>query len=162
SRRFAAARVNSILAQSFKGKVVIRRVGFLHLTTLGGIDGEVLDPEGKRVLEVYGARVRIGTISLLRSLARGGVLDVHAPELLLDGAEVVLEDDAAGEIGLVRAFEPREPSTEPGRGVHVTISKIRLPHAWVHGHLASVPVIDADLDDLAGAFESTPDTTRIQ
>jgi autotransporter translocation and assembly factor TamB len=161
-RRFAMARVNRSLASSFKGTVVIERIGSLHLTTIGGVDAEVRDPEGQPVLHVRGARLRLGTYALVRSLLRGGPLDVRVPEVVLDDAEVVVEEDAAGAIGLARALAPRQVSTQPPADVRVTVPAIHLRHAWVHGHLAAVPIVDADLVDLDAAFASTRESTDVE
>lgn len=158
-RRFATARVNEILGSTFKGRIEIHRVGWLRLTTIGGVEASVFDPEGQRVAHAEGVRVRIGTWSLVRSLATGGQLDVRAPEIDVDGAEILIEDNAAGEIGLARAFESKEPSgPDTGPGTRVSLPEIHLRHAWVHGRLAAVPVIDADLKDLEAAVLSSPET----
>lgn len=161
-RRFATARVNTMLAQTFKGRIEIERVGALHLTRIDGVDASVFDPEGNRVLYVYGARARFGTVALLRSLVSGDRIVVRIPELTINGAEVALEEDAAGKLGLQRAFDARQPSTPGGRGTEISVPSIHLRHAWVHGHLASAPIIDADLKELAAAYASTPKTTEIE
>jgi translocation and assembly module TamB len=161
-RRFAAARVNGLLAGTFKGAITIQRVGSLHLTTLDGVDAQVFDPEGHLVLDIRGLRARFGTLSLVRSLVSGGSLAVNIPELSIEGVEAVIEENAAGELGLVRAFDPRAPATgAPSRGTDVTLGAIQIRHVWAHGHLAAVPVLDADLNDFAGAFTSTPKSTGI-
>jgi translocation and assembly module TamB len=161
-RRFVSARVNGLLENTFKGKLTIQSIGSLHLTHLDHVDAQMRDPEGHLVLDVHGLQARFGTVSLLRSLVSGETLTIHIPEVSIDGAEVLLEDNAAGELGLVRAFESSTPpSTTPSRGTVVTIDAIQIKHAWVHGHLAAVPVLDADVDDLAGSFLTTPKTTGI-
>ena len=161
-RRFLTARVNGILEGTFKGKLVIERLGSLRLTRIDDVDAKVFDPEGHLVLDVRGLHARFGTVALLRSLVSGETLTIHIPELSVDGAEVVFEDNATGELGLARAFESSTPSTgAPSRGAEVTIDAIQIRHTWAHGHLAAVPVIDADLKDLAGVFVSTPKTTGI-
>ena len=161
-RRFISARVNGLLEGTFKGKLTIQRIGSLHLTRIDDVDARVFDPEGHLVLDVRGLHARFGTVSLLRSLVSGETLTVHIPEVSIDGAEVVLEDNAAGELGLARAFESSTPpSGEPSTGTEVTIDAIQIRHAWVHGHLAAVPVLDADLKDFAGGFVSTPKTIGI-
>ncbi len=161
-RRFLSARLNGLLENTFKGKLTILSIGSLHLTHLDHVDAQVRDPEGHLVLDIRGLRARFGTVSLLRSLVSGETLTIHIPEIAVDGAEVLLEDNAAGELGLVRAFESATPpSTAPSRGTVVTIDSIALRHAWVHGHLAAAPVLDADIDDLAGSFLTTPKTTGI-
>src|SRR4029079_12448033 len=76
--------------------------------------------------------------------------------LTVGWADVVIEDNAPGDLSLARAFESREPDTgEPSRGTKVSIDDIHLGHVWVHGHTAAVPLIDADVDDLDGALSST-------
>jgi len=161
-RRFAAARVNGILEGTFKGKITIQRVGLLHLTRIDGVDAQVFDPEGRLVLDIRGLRARFGTLTLLRSLVSGKSLVVNIPELSINGIEAVLEENAAGELGLVRAFDSRTPATgEPSSGTDVTIGDIQVRHVWAHGHLAAVPVLDADLKDFAGGFTSTPKSTGI-
>ncbi|MEP7123617.1 MAG: translocation/assembly module TamB domain-containing protein [Byssovorax sp.] len=158
-RRFLAARVNGLLDGAFKGKVVIQRLGSIHLTRLDDVDARVLDPEGHLVIDARGVHARFGTVSLLRSLVSGETLTIHIPEVSIDGAEVVLEENDAGELSLARAFESSTPSTgAPSRGTEVTIDAIQIRHAWAHGHLAAMPVIDADLKDLAGSFIYTPKT----
>jgi translocation and assembly module TamB len=157
ARRVVASRVNGILDSTFKGKIVIERLGSLRLTRLDDVDAKVFDPEGHLVIDVRGLHARFGTVSLLRSLASGDTLTVHVPEATIDGAEVVLEQDEAGELGISRTFEPRTLSTGgPSRGVDFHLDAVTIHHAWVHGHLAAVPVLDADLIDLAGGFASTP------
>jgi translocation and assembly module TamB len=160
-RRFATTRVNGILAHTFEGSVHLQKVGVLHLGRLDGVDAEVLDPEGKRVLELRGVRARFGTLALVRSLFSGDRLVVRIPELTINAAELVIEDDPAGEIGLIRAFHSRQPSAPGGRGTEIVIGQLTIHHTWVHGHLAAAPILDADLEELAGAFTSTPDTTDI-
>jgi translocation and assembly module TamB len=161
ARRLVAARVNDALAQSFQGKVVIQRIGKLGLEGVAGVDAEVFDPDGARVLDLRGVRVHLAPVRLLRSALSGGPLVVRIDELSIDDAEVVVVEDGAGRIGLRRAFAPRAVSTGPSRGVDLSIAEIRLGHAWVHGHAGAVPVIDADLDDLAAMLWSTPAATDL-
>jgi translocation and assembly module TamB len=161
-RRFVSARVNGILEGTFKGKLTVQRIGSLHLTHIGDVDAQVHDPEGRMVLDIRGLSARFGTVSLLRSLVSGKTLIVHIPEVSINGVEAVLEENAAGELGLVRAFDSATPaSTEPSSGTDVTIDSIQIHHVWAHGHMAAVPVLDADVKDFAGGFVSTPKTTGI-
>ncbi len=159
-RRFAAKQVSAMLARSFKGRIVIQRVGSLRLTRLDGVDAEVFDPEGRQVLALQGVRARFSTLTVLRSMVGRGPLVVRVPELTINGAEVTVEEDATGDLGLLRAFDSRSAQAG-GSGTDISIPAATLRHAWVHGHMAAVPVLDADLDDLAGAFVSTPDTTNL-
>ena len=144
-------RIAEELAGSFKGRVELDRVGWIGLSSIGGVDARVFDPEGHRVLDLRGARVRVSPWATVRSLVGKGGLVVRLPEIDVDGAEAVVEQDAAGQIGLLRAFEPRTaPVTEQPSTTTIDIGHIHLGHAWVHGHLSAVPVLDADLDDFSG------------
>jgi autotransporter translocation and assembly factor TamB len=162
-RRFVTARVNAVLAASFRGTITLQRVGALSLTRASGLDAEVIDPGGRRVLVIRGVRARFATWTLVRSILGGGRVEARVPEIGVDEVEAVVEEDASGELGLVRAFDPRRPSTPSTgeRGMALSVPAIRLRHAWVHGHLATIPVIDADLEDLRAALASTPEMTTI-
>ncbi len=161
-RRFIGAQVNKILAGALPGTITLQRVGSLKLDRIAGVDARVFDPEGRLVLDVHGLSARFETMSLLRSLVGGDALIVRVSEATIDAVEVVLEEDATGELGLVRAFVSSEPSTGgPSTSVEVTIDAIQIRHAWAHGQLAALPVLDADLKELRGAFASTSDTTVI-
>ncbi len=160
-RRFATEQVNRLLAGAFQGKVEVERVGWIGLTSIGGVDARAFDPEGRLVLDVHGARARLTPLVTLRSLLGRRGLVVRLPELDVDGAEAVVEEDAAGKIGLEHAFEPRSARRSTKPGPRVDIGEIHLVHAWVHGHLPAAPVIDADLDDLSGSFSKAPDATDL-
>ncbi|MEO7329485.1 MAG: hypothetical protein ABI193_12955, partial [Minicystis sp.] len=161
-RRFIGVQVNKILEGALPGKITLQRVGVLRLDRVAGVDARVFDPEGRLVIEVHGLAARFGTRALLRSLVGGsGPLIVHVSEATIDGAEVVLEEDAAGRLGLVRAFLSPDPSSTPGRAIDVTIDDVVIRHAWAHGHLAALPVLDADVKELRGSFVSTSRTTVI-
>ncbi len=154
-----------MLAGTFQGKIVIQQVGLLRLTRIDGVDAEVFDPEGRRVLYLQGVRVKLGTLTLLRSLVSGDRLVARIPEIsTIHGVlEVVLEQGHAPVASLdpLRAFASRRPSAG-GRGTEISVPEIHLHHAWVHGHLAAAPVIDADLEELGGALTSTPKITEME
>lgn len=161
-RRFIAARVNGILETTFKGRVIISRVGSLHLARIDDVDAQVFDPEGHLVLDIRGLSARFGTLRLLRSLVGGPSLVVSIPELSVHGIEAVLEENAEGELGLPRAFESRAPATNaPSRGTDVTLGAVQVGHVWVHGRIAAVPVLDADVKAFVGGLTSTPKGTEI-
>ena len=105
--------------------------------------------------------MRVRTYTLLRSLAGGGAIAVRVPELDIDGAEVVLAENPAGELGLARAFDARTPATGPRATVESpSRSSIRgtpgFTDTW-----RRCRSLDADLADLRGAFASRPETTEI-
>ena len=161
-RRFLSAQVNGLLTEVLLGKLVIQRVGVLHLDRIEGVDAQVFDPEGRLVIEAHGLSARFDALALLRSLLRENALTVHVSQASIDAAEVVLEQDEGGALGPQRAFELR-PSTPggPSRAVEVIIDAVDIRHTWLHGALSPLSIVDADVDDLRGAFLTTPRVTEV-
>ncbi|HVY46900.1 MAG TPA: hypothetical protein VHB21_13525, partial [Minicystis sp.] len=161
-RRFVVARVDAALDGSFKGRIVVRDLAHLSLAHLDGLAVEVFDPEGHRVLLAEGVDVRVATATLVASLLGKGDLRVELPRVEIDYADVTLDANGEGKLGIARAFEPAKPSTSPGRATAVKVSALTVEHAWVHGTpAASAPYVDADVDQLAGALATSPRETRI-
>jgi hypothetical protein len=118
-RAFAAAKTNALLEPSFRGRLVIQRIGLIDFGGVGGVDLEVLDPSGKSVLRARGAAVSLSVPGLAYDAVFGDAapLVVHIDRTSVETLEVTLIDDGTGSPTLVRAFEPKEPSppsTEPG------------------------------------------------
>ncbi len=164
-REVTLAKVNDLLATSFRGEVKILRLEELRLNRLRGLDAEVLDPQGRRALLVEDADVQIGTLTILRSLVGAGGLSIDLPSVRARSVEVVIDEDEHGELGLLRAFESREPpGAEPPSEskTRVDVGSIVIDRIWVHGHMERLPFpIDADLVGLTGRFSYAPDETRI-
>src|SRR5262249_51470888 len=99
---------------------------------------------------------RVDTLGLARSLLTGRALRIDIRALEVAYAEVALERTAHGELGIVEAFEPAQPSTQPPpRPVEVTVDDLRVHHAWIHGRPdPRAAPIDADLDAIAASIEA--------
>lgn len=158
-RELARLRLNDVLATTFKGKIILHRVGELRLDGVSDVDAELLDPEGNRALFVRGADARLRTLGLIRSLFTDQ-LEIGLTDVRVASAEVVLVERAAGELGLARAFELAQPSTDSSSTgtTRVEVDEIALGHVWVHGAVGGVESIDADVDDVAGSLTVTPET----
>lgn len=88
-------------------------LGGLELLPGGRIairDFKAYDPDGRLVLQVDRVRVAID-VTRLRNRSIG--VDVE-----LDGAAVLVDEDAEGRLSLARAFEPTHPSATPSRTRH--------------------------------------------
>lgn len=161
-RRAVVARVNQALAPSFAGRVVLDRIGSLGPGHVGGLDAHVDDPEGRTVLRVSGASVRLAAAELVRSLLAGGDVVVDLDGLTLANVDVALDADDAGALRLARALAPapnRSPSppSPPGSpGVRLTIARALLGHAHVHGAPAGSPPLDVDVDDVGVGVRIAP------
>jgi translocation and assembly module TamB len=164
SRRVVERTTNRLLAGLFEGRLVIGRVDHISLGREGHARVarvEVLDPEGARVIDAVNVDARIDLLHLLRSLAVGAPPTVDIVDARIERAEVVLDLDAAGDLGIARAFTPRKdrpsepPAAEedaPAEDVRLSIPRAKIGHAHVHGNLVP-PELDGDVDDLEAAVQ---------
>ena len=158
TRRLVQSVANDALSTLFQGRLVIGDVQELTLGPWGHVrvaQAEVFDPEGRRVILAKGINGRIDLQKLVSSLLAKGTPEVSLDEARIDDAEVVVDIDANGDIGIARAFFPR-PSATPApvtvkapssEDVRLAIPNARLRHAWVHGNVVP-PKLDADADDV--------------
>ena len=157
TRRAAASIANEALAKLFLGRLVIGEVQELRLGPWGNVrvkQVEIFDPDGRRVLLAKDVTGRIDLAKLLTSLVKSGTPEIALAEAQIDEADVVVDVDAKGDLGIARAFFPR-PSATPakpataasGEAVRLSIPNARLRHASVHGNVVP-PKLDADADDV--------------
>jgi translocation and assembly module TamB len=166
ARRLASAAVNQILSGTFRGKIDVVSVGRLQPN---GIDGAVVtlsDQDGRPLALVEGVRARISLFPLLASLMSSGDLKIRVTDLSIDHIDVLLAQAADGSLTIANAFQPAEagpppPPAKKSSGLDLSLERVALKHAWIHGATSAVPLIDAELDDLAGSFRMTPDTTSV-
>jgi translocation and assembly module TamB len=157
ARRIAANAVNAVLAQPFKGKIVVDGVRDLGMRGLRGGDAWVEAPDGRRVIVARGVRARVNPAALVKTLlARRGEIGIGVFDVDVDSAEVVLDEDADGHLLLEDTFAARAPSVDedsgpPGRPLAVMLPNVHVKHAWVHGKISGAPFIDADADDVHGS-----------
>jgi translocation and assembly module TamB len=165
ARRFAARELNGILASSFKGKVTVVNVGSLHVTGVSGVDVRITAPDGTDVVTALGLRARIAPVALIASLLRQhdafrvNVFDVDA-----DAIDVNLDTDAAGQLKLLDAFDPKTPSPPSNGGrrpLRLEFPSVTFAHARAHGQMAGAPPIDASLDRFRGSLLVAPETTEV-
>ena len=151
-RRWVVRRVDDVLASTFAGKVVIESVDQLGIGGVRGARIRVSDPGGIQVLWVDGASVRVSLVSTLRSILVGkGDMVIDLAEVNLGYVDANLDADAAGQLRLASAFEPRDktPSQPSSRKTAIALGRIQLAHAWLHGQPSGAPLVDADIDRLA-------------
>jgi translocation and assembly module TamB len=157
TRRAAASIANEALATVFLGRIAIGEIKELHLGPSGHVrvaQVEIFDPEGHRVLFAKDVTGRIDLAKLVTSLLTSGTPEIALAEARIDEADVLVDVDAKGDLGIARAFFPR-PSATPakpakaaaGEAVRLAIPNARLRHAWVHGNVVP-PRLDADTDDV--------------
>ena len=158
TRRLARSVANDALAKLFQGKIAVGEVQQLRLGPWGHVhvsEVAILDPEGQRVLLAKDVTGRIDLTKLVTSLVRSGTPEIALAEARIDEADVLVDVDAKGDLGIARAFFPR-PSATPakpsaklssGEAVRLAIPDARIRHAWVHGNVVP-PKLDADTDDV--------------
>jgi translocation and assembly module TamB len=168
ARRLLSGGLTTALAESFKGKLAIERIDRFGLGGFDGVVATVTGPDGKRVLLLDGVHARISLPRAAWSAIAGkGDMVIHVTEVGIDHVDAVIEQEPDGTLTVARAFEPKTPApppppkAPPGRGIDLSLPKIAIRHAWVHGGIAAVPVIDADLSALDGAFGLDPKKTQL-
>ncbi len=161
ARRLVATTVDSLLTGTFRGKLQIVELARLQGN---GIDGGVLtlrDPDGRTVAIVRGVRARIALPTLLASLLSSGDLRVRVTDLSIDSIDLLLAQAPDGALSIAEAFQPATlgppPPPTKSKGLDLSLPRISLGHAWVHGGMSPLAVIDADLDDARASFDMTPD-----
>ncbi len=155
--QLVSERVNAALAPTFRGQLLLRRLGFIDLGGISGAELEVLDPQGRPVLAAYDIDVRLGWPALaLRAVLGSDPLVVGIDRVAVQRLEVTLIDDGTGTPTLVHAFEPRtvEPE-EPGAGsTRVLLQQLALEEAHVGGELSGLGPVDTDLRELRARLAS--------
>jgi translocation and assembly module TamB len=161
-RSLAVREVNALLRPSFKGQIVIERVGGLGLFGLSGTDVTVVDPTGAPVIIVRGVRASVATLMAVRSalFEHKTSLLVHLPSVEVDRLEVVLDEDPQGQLRVVDAFAPNGPPAPPdphARGLRLEFASVVLHHGWVHRTKDNGTPIDVALDHLDATFTVAPE-----
>jgi translocation and assembly module TamB len=165
ARRIVAHEVDVLLAPSFKGRILVERIGGLSPFGIARTDATVEDPRGVPVLVVRDASVRLALWPLLRS----ELIDTKSPLVIRLGPisasrlEANLDTDPDGHLYVADAFAPRTPwPPDPhGRGLRLEIDRIALRQVWAHGDAAGSLPIDVDLDACEGAVASLPDRFEV-
>jgi translocation and assembly module TamB len=150
-------RVNAALAESFRGQLLLRRLGFVDLGGISGAELEVRDAEGRPVLLARGVDVRLAWPALaVRAVLGSDPLRVTLQRVSLEGVEVTLIDDGTGTPTLAHAFEPRtvEPEDPSAGSTVLLLRQLTLGAAHIGGELAGLGPVDADLRELRARLAS--------
>lgn len=152
-RAWVAERATGALAETFRGRLSIQRVGHLGLFGVGGVDAELLDPEGRSVLQVRGLDVRLSLPRLAWEFLGPGKdpAEIRLHRIQVTDARLTLIDDGQGTPTVVSAFAPKKRAArESGPAPSVFADAISIRHAWIAGRLPNTPPIDVDLAPLEG------------
>jgi translocation and assembly module TamB len=163
-RRAIVARVNGALGSAFAGRIVVERLERLGPSRLEGLAARIEDPDGRTALRVEGVKVHVDLAPLLRSLVSGRDLAVTLDELAIPTADVALDANDAGELGLARAFGPRgppAPSAPASRGLMLDIPHAVLGHASVHGQPSPGLSVDGSVDGADAAVRISPGSMEL-
>ena len=164
-RGYVVTRVNGALADAFKGRVVLHRVGSLGLGGVGAADAEIFDPAGHRVVDVHGlsARLSVPTIVWAALTSKNQPLTVRFDSLDVRHVEVTLIDNGSGSPTLADTFTPKKPSPpSSGPGTIVILDKIDVDHLWAHGAVGGSPPLDVELKKALLALRTDDVKTAIQ
>ena len=156
--------VNRALRGTFKGKIVIDRVGYLGWDRAADLDAHVEAPDGTVVIATHGGSARVAPLAMLTSFFRKGPFHVDVFDVSLDSVEVDLLQGPDGTPAIACAFEPAAPSAPdgaPGRVVLLTLPRIRVRHTLVRHDVPAEPDAAADLDDLRASVQVSPSAVAV-
>jgi hypothetical protein len=158
ARALLRDQVNALLSDTFKGKLVIDRIGQLGFGGVAGVDVRMLDAEGKRVILARGVSARISTGDLLRELVAGGeALEIELGEVRVEYIDITLREHAEAGVSLAAAFEPKneqEPEQEAGKPLELRLPRIHLARIWAHATPGSSLPVNAEITALNAALRS--------
>lgn len=159
-RRLIVANVAPILENTFRGKIVIDRLGSIGPFRANGVDARVLDEHGSLVASLGDASIDFDTITLLRS----SIGTIHIPKIHARHAEVVLLESRSGSLTLVESFEPKTPSTTPTTTPppDVHLPRVTVDHVWAHGKLTGLELIDAEASNLEASFSYVSESVELE
>jgi translocation and assembly module TamB len=161
---WVAERVNAALEPTFKGKLVLHRLGHLDFGGISGAELEVIDPAGTSVLSAHDIDVRLFWPGIAWNAVVGtsAVLQVPIDRIELEGVDVTLIDDGNGSPTLAHAFEPEQPppEEESGGGTAIEIDELVIETTRVRGGLAALTPIDVDLGQLRATLTNNPEGTH--
>jgi autotransporter translocation and assembly factor TamB len=162
---WVAERINAALEPTFKGRLVLHRLGHLDFGGLSDAEIEVLDPAGKSVLVARDIDVRLfwPGVAWQAAVQQPEVLRVPIGRVELDEVDVTLIDDGNGTPTLASAFEPKQPPEEEEKssGTAIVIDELAIATIRVRGALAAVGPIDTDLAGLQASLENNPGGTHV-
>jgi autotransporter translocation and assembly factor TamB len=163
-REFIRTHVNDALADTFTGKLMLDRIGYVGFDRVGNVRVSVFDARGRKVLALSGVSLRAAWPGVVLDAIRKRPLSIEITPVRCEHIEVTLIDDGTGSPTLASAFSPRHPTpSDPNAApVSIHVPDLAVRHVWAHGGLQAVPVIDAEVADLVVAFASVPDALTIE
>lgn len=158
TRDVIRSRVNRAIDSSFRGQLVLDRIGGIGVDRVWGVDGHLLDEQRRRVLTFRGLSVRSKWFPLVRDLATGRPLRILLGPVRLDHADVLLADSGDGTPSIANAFKSREAepvkSKGPEQAPTILIKGFEVGHVWIHGGLPSLATIDAEIYSVTAELHS--------
>lgn len=158
TRRVGRTIANLILGDTFKGKLVIGEIQRLNLHGITVQRATAVDPSGAEVAQIEGLYADTDVLGLLKSLLVGA-LRVDVPIVHIDYAEVLLDADDKGVLGIAETFLPKVVSPRDPNAVmpRVSLSRIELDQVWAHGTMAAGVDIDAELQRVRATVDVSRD-----
>jgi translocation and assembly module TamB len=163
--QWVAGRVNAALEPTFKGRLVLHRLGHIDFGGITGAELEVFDPGGKSVLMARDIDVRLfwPGVAWQALVEQPAMLRVPIDRVALEELDVTLLDDGNGSPTLALAFEPKEPppAEEPASGgTSIELEELAVETIRVRGALAGIDPIDTDLSGLSASLQNDPTGTH--
>jgi hypothetical protein len=134
--RLIAGRVNAALEPTFKGRLVLHRLGSIDFGGILGAELEVHDPEGRSVLYARDIDVRLFWPAVVWNalVTSPDPLVIPFDRIALHSLDVTVVDDGEGVPTLAHAFEPKEPPEEESSGgTELTIEDLVVETTRIRG-----------------------------
>ncbi len=163
--RVIAQQVNQALESTFKGRLVLHRLGHVDFGGVLDAELEVYDPAGQSVLRARDVDVRLfwpGVVwnALINS---SDPLLIPITRVAVASIDIDIVDTGSGTPTLAGAFEPKQPAAveEGGGATEVVVDALAVESLHVRGSLKSTGPIDADLQALAARLRNGAGGTHL-
>ena len=161
AREQIRVRTNAALAQVFRGRLAIERIGNVTPWGVSGVDARVYDEHGQQVFRVQGLEVVASLPGLAyQLLAHGDRPELYLPLVHVAHVDATLREDEELGVTLAGAFMPRPSptakSSSPDAGPRLRIGRIVFDHIWAHGRAIGSPPLDAELRRLEASLSQSP------
>jgi translocation and assembly module TamB len=139
-RNWVGREVAAIVSRQIAGTLTVTRVGRVGFISLAGVDLELKDDAGRRVLSITDLAADLDTAGALRALLDDGPLALRLERVEAATARIDLHLGAGGELALLTVLASRErgPGTSeqrasPSRPLRLEVDALRMGEVLVRG-----------------------------
>jgi translocation and assembly module TamB len=149
-----ARELSRAASDAIAGTLQITRIGQIGIGSVSGVDAELLDPAGRRVLSLRELNVELDVGIALRGLIGKGPVTLAFRRSAVAQLAAHLHPGPDGEPSILGALEPTpntaDASEDPGdaRPLHWVFERVTLREASLDGSLGDLEALDVRLREL--------------